>query len=228
MTSYLVYMFAKNQPLPSLIMKGEIGKGPGQVKVYDCYPQLHYQDIAQKEKNSPAKAVGQYERTNDAFTMRLVRLMQGGLHIRLSKQATILVQRYGAWFIQFPRFSYIRIASFDGAPHRLPRYPTDKIVLMEVARQSRPDGILLRDSKQAQFAFPMMIGNQDVHLKTPTQAEESFAELASYGQQEHFPRKCFDHDNLAKRAHGRRYRPKESVENFWKNSSDDYEVRRRE
>lgn len=42
MTSYLVYMFAKNQPLPGLIMKGEIGNGPGQVKVSDCYPQLHY------------------------------------------------------------------------------------------------------------------------------------------------------------------------------------------
>lgn len=74
----------------------------------------------------------------------------------------------------------------------------------------------------------MIIGNQDVHLKNPSQAEESFAELASYGLQEHFPRKCFDHDNLAKRAYGRRYRAKESVEDYWKNCSDDYEVRRRE
>lgn len=72
-------------------MKGEIGNGPDQVKVYDCYPQLHYQDIAQREKNNPAYAVGQYERVNDAFTMRLVRLMQRGLHIRLSEQATNLV-----------------------------------------------------------------------------------------------------------------------------------------
>ncbi|XP_057816359.2 uncharacterized protein LOC131029738 [Cryptomeria japonica] len=160
--------------------------------------------------------------------MRLVRLMQGGLHIRLSEQATILVQRYGAWFIQFPRFSYIWIAGFDGAPLQLPRYPTDKIVLMEVARQSRSAGSLLRDSKQDGFTFPMIIGNQDVHLKTPSQAEESFAELASYGLQEHFPRKCFDHDNLAKRAYGRQYKAKESVEDYWKNCSDDYEVRRRE
>lgn len=91
MTSYLVYMLAKNQPLPGLIMKGEIRNGPGQVKVYDCYPQLHYQDIAQREKSSPAYAVGQYEHVNDASTMHLVRLMQGGLHIRLSEQVTTLV-----------------------------------------------------------------------------------------------------------------------------------------
>lgn len=74
----------------------------------------------------------------------------------------------------------------------------------------------------------MIIGNHDVHLKTPTLAEESLAELASYGLLDHFPRKYFNHDNLAKRAYGRRYRAKESVEDYWKNCSDDYEVRRRE
>lgn len=38
MTSYLVYMFARHQPLPVLIKRGEIGNVPNQVKVYDCYP----------------------------------------------------------------------------------------------------------------------------------------------------------------------------------------------
>lgn len=228
MTSYLVYMFARHQPLPRLIKKGEIENRPNQVKVYDYYPQLHYHDIAQREKNKPAYAIGQYERINDAFTMRLVKLMQGGLHIRLSEQATILVQRYGAWFIQFPRFSYIRIAGFEGAPFRLPSYPTDKVILLEVARQAPPVNSLLRDKKQSGFAFPMILGNLDVHLKNPAHADESLAELASYCLQEHFPRKCLDHDNLAKRAYGRCYRPKESIEDYWKNCSDGYEVRRRE
>ncbi|XP_059070319.1 uncharacterized protein LOC131070828 [Cryptomeria japonica] len=160
--------------------------------------------------------------------MRLVRLMQGGLHIRLLEQATILVQRYGFWFIQFPRFSYIRIAGSKGAPVRLLRYSTQKIVILEVARQSRSVNSLLKDKKQSRFAFPIIIGNLDVHLKSPAHAEESLAELASYGLQEHFPKKCFDHDNLAKRAYDRRYGAKESVEDYWKNCFDDYEVGRRE
>lgn len=89
--------------------------------MYECYPQLHYYDIAQREKNNIAYAIGWYERVNDAFTMRLVRLLQRGLHRRLSEQAIILTRKYGAWFIQFPRFTYIRIGGFEGAPFQLPR-----------------------------------------------------------------------------------------------------------
>lgn len=223
-TSYLVYMFARHQPLPRLIKKGEIGNGPNQGKVYDCYPQLHYYDIAQREKNNIAYAIGQYECVNDAFTMHLVRLMQEGLHIRLSKQATTLIRKYGAWFIQFPRFTYIKIVGFEGTPYQLPRYPLDRLVLMEVPRQAHPAGSLLRDKKQSGFTFPVILGNLDVRFKNLVQAEESFAELASYCLQEHFPRKCFDHDGLGKKAYDKHYRAKVLIEDYWSNCSDDFEV----
>lgn len=75
MSSYLVYMFARHPRLLGLIRLGEIGNGPGQVKVYDRYPQLHYYNIKQREKNNIAYVVGQYEHLNDAFTMHMVSWM---------------------------------------------------------------------------------------------------------------------------------------------------------
>ena len=74
-------------------------------------------------------------RVNDIFAMCIVRTLQKRPHIRMSMGVMKLVKEYGAWFIQFPTFSYIRVQGFSIEPYKLPRYPTDKMVLLELTRQ---------------------------------------------------------------------------------------------
>lgn len=94
--------------------------------------------------------------------------MQEGLQQRLSKQAIALVRRYWTWFIQFPRFSYLRVSEFEGPPYRLLKYLIDKMVLLEVTWQTYAIGKILRDKKFIGVSFRMMIGDNDVYFKTPT------------------------------------------------------------
>jgi hypothetical protein len=54
---------------------------------------------------------------------------------RLSSEAQVLIQQYGSFFIQFPRFTYLRIGGFDDEPLRLPRYALDCFILAELCRQ---------------------------------------------------------------------------------------------
>ena len=45
------------------------------------------------------------------------------------------VNQYGCIFIQFPTFTYLRVGYFKEEPYTLPRYATDGIILMELAKQ---------------------------------------------------------------------------------------------
>lgn len=87
MSSYVIYMLAKNIRYKGLICKGEVGNKRDQLKVYDWYPHLQ---LHEKEH---------HRRVNDGFLMYLTRLLQGGTHKRLSKEAMALVEKYGSWFI---------------------------------------------------------------------------------------------------------------------------------
>lgn len=102
------------------------------------------------------------------------------------------------------------------------------MVLLEVARQAHPAGHILKERKQLGFTFPMVIGKNDVYFKNSVSAEESFDELATYCLQKHLPRKYFDLAELGKKAYCRHYRGKASIEDYWANCLDDFEVRRRE
>ena len=74
-------------------------------------------------------------RVNAIFSMRIVRKLQKRLHIKMLVGAMKLVKEYGAWFIQFPMFSYIGVQGFSMEPYKLPRYPMDKMVLLELTRK---------------------------------------------------------------------------------------------
>ena len=50
-------------------------------------------------------------------------------------EAWYKVNQYGCIIIQFPKFTYLRVGYFKGEPYTLPRYATDRIILMELAKQ---------------------------------------------------------------------------------------------
>lgn len=146
MTSYLVYAVARFVVYKRLICKGEVRNGPRQHKVYECYPQLNMHKIEH------------YRRVNDAFTMYIIRLLQGGIHKGLSKEATKLVEKYGSWHIQFPTFTYLRIRGFRIEPYRLPMYLTDKIILLEVVRQLLDYDFLQKEKHRTRITLPIALG----------------------------------------------------------------------
>ena len=90
---------------------------PDDVKPYEFYPCLQL-------KNSYVE----YIRVNDAFTMRICRELKGCLKRRFSLEEMMAISQFGSYFIQFSSFLYLHLASFDGFPLKLPRYPSDMIV----------------------------------------------------------------------------------------------------
>ncbi|KAH9323691.1 hypothetical protein KI387_018330, partial [Taxus chinensis] len=72
-----------------------------------------------------------FRRVNDAFTMYVVRLLEGDTARRFSDEAMNLISCYGAYFIQFRKFSYIRLADYESTPLRLPMFCNDKMALIE-------------------------------------------------------------------------------------------------
>ena len=53
---------------------------------------------------------------------------------------------------------YLHLASFDGFPLKLPRYPSDMIVLIEIVRQVIQVNVLSRSLKKKGYEFPMKVG----------------------------------------------------------------------
>lgn len=54
---------------------------------------------------------------------------------RVYEAAWKKVNEYGCLVLQFPTFTYMRVGWFDDHPYMLTRYPTDKIILIELGRQ---------------------------------------------------------------------------------------------
>ena len=67
------------------------------------------------------------------------------------------VQKYGSVFIQFPKFTYIRLAAYDGCPLMLPRFFDDKLVLIEMCRQISQINKLCTNGRIDEIPFPIGI-----------------------------------------------------------------------
>ncbi|KAH9299935.1 hypothetical protein KI387_011518, partial [Taxus chinensis] len=54
---------------------------------------------------------------------------------RLSDEAMSLIEKYGAYFIQCKKLSYIRLAGYESTPLKLPMFCNDKMALIEICRK---------------------------------------------------------------------------------------------
>lgn len=90
--------------------------------------------------------------------MYIVRIVQGGTHQRLMQEAKDLVRKFDSWYIQFPKFTYIRVQGFAGCPYKLPSYPIDKMISLEVTKQFSTYDKIQRSKHRAGIIFPITIG----------------------------------------------------------------------
>lgn len=166
---------------------------------------------------------------NDAFTMYITRLLQGATHARIFDAIRELIQKFGAWFIQFPTFSYIRIYGFQGAPHRFHRYPSDHLILLEVTRKICAfDVIVKKDMHKSSFCseFPLRIRG---HEACPSLASTQFfdGEIATFNLPLHTKRLRFDRTGGAQKKSNREFRHKDDLEDYWENCKHEFEVLRK-
>lgn len=73
-------------------------------------------------------------------------------------KAMELVSIYWSYFIQFLRFTYIRVGGFEGEPFKLPRYAFDSYILIEVCRQLAHIDKKLGTKSKSGVAFPIELG----------------------------------------------------------------------
>lgn len=77
-----------------------------------------------------------YRRLQDAFFGYCMCLFDKTLkNGRVSEEAWRKMNEYGYLFLHFPTFTYMRVGCFEDQPYMLPRYPTDQIIMMELAMQ---------------------------------------------------------------------------------------------
>ena len=199
MGSYLFYLIVRLYENPGLKALGVISNGPGQCLVHECYPQLHLHNTKY------------YKIFYDAFAMRMVRILQGTPARRLSLEVEEKVKKYGSWFIQFPQFTYIRAAGSTVCPKRLPRYPPDKVVLMELARQLEHYDKIMRNEGKTSITLSFGIGNDSCRNRVAFAAAE---ELEWYHLGWYRARQGFDPNGLIKVSHENAFKHVPTIEDF--------------
>lgn len=121
MSSYLVYLAASLRHFSGLSTKGDRSLIP----VWEYYDQLPLR---------PSRL--HFRRVQDAFFGYFIcQFVKTLKNRRISNEAWERVNEYGCLFLQFLTFTYMRVGCYNGQPYILPRYSTDKIILMELGRQ---------------------------------------------------------------------------------------------
>lgn len=138
--------------------------------------------------------------------MHITRTLQGGILQRLSPEAQELVEKFSAWFVQFPKLTYIRVQGCYFPPLMLPRYPTDKLILLELVRQLTTYNKVQKNKLKTKTSFPVSLGKSLKVCPSLQSTEKIDEEFMSFSLQPYIPRDNFDpHDNIQKTS-GKKHR----------------------
>lgn len=184
--------------------------------IYKCYPQFTRQ-----------VGMGEYCLVNDAFLMEAMRKLDGNPKMCFSPESKLLVLKFGSFYIQFDRFSYLRIGGYEKVPLKLPKYPEDLLVFLEVCRQMAIVNIKYMNMGKQGYAFPLVT---PFSCKNNQMANGVENILKEYNLQYLFVRTNFDSKGFVKRnlyASGS-YQHQPSIEDFWEDCTDENEVLRRD
>lgn len=176
MNSYLVHTIASMRLFSRLSIEGV----KRNVLVWNFYKQLNLR---------PNQS--HYRRVKDYLFGSFMCQFDKKLHnSRVSEVSWMKVNEYGCLFLQFPTFTYLVVGCFEGVPYVLPRYPTDKIILMELVRK-----IITMHSRQLEahktgFKFPLII--ESYSLTTYIKAKSMKTKLQEITLKKFKGRKDFD------------------------------------
>ena len=73
---------------------------------------------------------------NDGWEYAIYKELKGEVAVpRISNSAQQALRRHGDFFVHHQQYSYIRIYGSDIEPYQLPRYVSNRLMLMEMMRQ---------------------------------------------------------------------------------------------
>ena len=76
-----------------------------------------------------------FRKVHDVLIESMYSILKKAPMPRLSSGAQKLIRNYGSYFIQFPKFTYLRVGGFEDELVKLPRYALDCFVLAKLCRQ---------------------------------------------------------------------------------------------
>lgn len=164
---------------------------------------------------------------NDTFTMYLTRLLQVEVHKRLSKEAMSLIEKYGSWYIQLPTFTYLRIQGFTFEPYKLPRYLTDKMVLVEVVRKLPEFDCIKKEKHRQGITFLITLGKMMAICPIAEATKIVNEELELFHLGIYKVRNRFDPFQRISTTKGEKFIHRIDIEDYWVNLTDEFGVRRK-
>ena len=124
-TSYMVYLLAARVTNYPILYSRASMQDPN-VWPYIVYPQLVKKKLSTQSK--------EYKIVNDAFIFVIIQFIKRDYVKRLFDKAKAYIIVLGAYFIQFKPFTYLQVLVASIDPKKLPRYLSDKLVLLEIYR----------------------------------------------------------------------------------------------
>lgn len=80
----------------------------------------------------------------------------------MSDEAVAKITEIDAYYNQYKAFTYLRVASTIVNPKKLPRYPCDKLIFLEIARQILSAYERVRKQHKKTWVWPITIGQFNV------------------------------------------------------------------
>ena len=72
---------------------------------------------------------------NDAFIFAIIQFIEDDYAKRMSDEASINIIKIYAYYIQFKTFTYLRVVGVTINPKKLLRYLSNRLILLEIAKQ---------------------------------------------------------------------------------------------
>ncbi|KAH9303626.1 hypothetical protein KI387_008030, partial [Taxus chinensis] len=178
---------------------GVLSKDP----IFECYPQLI---VHACEKDF--KVVN-----NEFFYDFIYRLDKDLKANRVSKGAWGVVSKVGSLIIQFANKTYLKVTGFSGEPAKLPRYPNDRLITIELSRQLVELHDLQSKRHKSVGFFPITVGHYSCHSIHRAWGMET--QMFFEYEQEFFPAPLnFDLFGVARKTISQEYAHVPSLEDF--------------
>lgn len=216
-TSYVIWVVVRSGQFIGLQIKDKLGEEEGQKAVWEYYTPLPVKESRLH-----------YKRINDAFLFPIIIKLTGDTGFKLRKEAMEIVKKWGCWFIRNSRSTYLRVSGFIGEPFLLPRYCTNRIILLEYARKmvhlqkflsSRHKTRVTGEEFSLNLSF---FSCQKTHVEKAVEKELQDLQLKPFN----YARQCYDPYNKLKGLIPKVYEGHQlALEDFWANLQDSFEVR---
>jgi hypothetical protein len=137
------------------------------------------------------------------------------------------ISEVGAYYIQHQTFTYLRVSGTNINPKKLPRYPSDRLILFDISRQLVSTYNIVQRQHKATWAWPIAIGSFSVDQRQDIPSFE--CEWDQYPLEEYnSPRPYFDNIRRVQHLACKTFQHADAIEDHWMNTVDDYNIRIRD